>query len=136
MATHIMVINDTQEILELFEDLLTSEGYEVTLYSYGVHDMKEVERIAPNLIIIDYLIGDERTGWQMLQKLKMTRATATIPIIVCTAALNQVKEIEGWLTQKGITVVLKPFDVDDLLTAVRRALTGGQGAGVGDQHAE
>jgi len=136
MATHIMVINDTQEILELFEDLLTSEGYEVTLYSYGVHDMKEVERIAPNLIIIDYLIGDERTGWQMLQKLKMTRSTAPIPIIVCTAALNQVKEIEGWLTQKRITVVLKPFDVDDLLTAVRRALTGGQGAGVGDQHAE
>jgi DNA-binding response OmpR family regulator len=118
-----MVINDTQEILELFRDLLTSEGYEVSLYSYGVHDMKEVERVAPDLIIIDYLIGDERTGWQMLQKLKMTRSTAAIPIIVCTAALNQVKEIEGWLTQKRITVVLKPFDVDDLLAAVARALT-------------
>ena len=122
MAAHIMVINDTQEILELFRDLLTSEGYEVSLYSYGVHDMKEVERVAPDLIIIDYLIGDERTGWQMLQKLKMTRSTAPIPIIVCTAALNQVKEIEGWLTQKRITVVLKPFDVDDLLAAVTRAL--------------
>jgi DNA-binding response OmpR family regulator len=123
MAARIMVINDTQEILELFRDLLTSEGYEVSLYSYGVHDMKEVERVAPDLIIIDYLIGDERTGWQMLQKLKMTRSTAAIPIIVCTAALNQVKEIEGWLTQKRITVVLKPFDVDDLLAAVARALT-------------
>ncbi len=117
-----MVINDTQEILELFRDLLTEEGYEVSLYSYGVHDMAEVTRVAPDLIIIDYLIGDEQTGWQMLQKLKMTRATAGIPIIVCTAALNQVKEIEGWLTQKRITVVLKPFDVDDLLAAVRRAL--------------
>jgi DNA-binding response OmpR family regulator len=119
-----MVINDTQEILELFRDLLTEEGYEVSIYSYGVHDMKEVERVAPDLIIIDYLIGDEQTGWQMLQKLKMTRATAGIPIIVCTAALNQVKEIEGWLTQKGITVVLKPFDVDDLLAAVARVLAG------------
>ena len=122
MAARIMVINDTQEILELFRDILTEEGYEVALYSYGVHDMKEVERVAPDLIIIDYLIGDERTGWQMLQKLKMTRGTATIPIIVCTAALNQVKEIEGWLTQKRITVVLKPFDVDDLLVAVKRSL--------------
>jgi DNA-binding response OmpR family regulator len=117
-----MVINDTQEILELFRDLLTQEGYEVSLYSYGIHDMAEVERVAPDLIIIDYLIVDERTGWQMLQKLKMTRATLAIPVIVCTAALNQVKEIEGWLTQKRITVVLKPFDVDDLLAAVRRAL--------------
>lgn len=122
MAVHIMVINDTQEILELFRDLLTQEGYEVSLYSYGIHDMAEVERVAPDLIIIDYLIGDEQTGWQMLQKLKMTRPTASIPIIVCTAALHQVKEIEGWLTQKRITVVLKPFDVDDLLAAVRRAL--------------
>jgi DNA-binding response OmpR family regulator len=122
MAARIMVINDTQEILELFRDLLTEEGYEVSLYSYGVHAMAEVTQVAPDLIIIDYLIGDEQTGWQMLQKLKMTRPTASIPIIVCTAALHQVKEIEGWLTQKRITVVLKPFDVDDLLAAVRRAL--------------
>ncbi len=122
MPACIMVINDTQEILELFREILTDEGYKVDIYSYGVHDIAEVKRVNPDLIILDYLIGAEQGGWQLLQKLKMTRDTAKIPILVCTAALKQVQEIEGWLTAKGIAVVPKPFDIDDLLVAVKKAL--------------
>lgn len=117
-----MVINDTQEILELFRDILTDEGYKVDIYSYGIRDIAEVLRVQPDLIILDYLIGAEQVGWQLLQKLKMTRATAKIPVIVCTAAVKQVQEIEGWLIAKGIAVVPKPFDIDDLLGAVKKAL--------------
>ena len=129
MPTRIMVVNDTQEILELFEDLLTDEGYEVALYSFGIEDLDEVERVNPDLIILDYIIGGEAVGWQMLQKLKMRRSTARIPVIVCTAAKNQVQEMEGYLKSKGIGLVLKPFDIDDLLAAVNRALRPGYGAG-------
>ncbi len=122
MGTRILVVNDTQEILELFEDLLTEEGYEVVLYSYAVQDMDEIERVKPGLIILDYIFGTEKLGWQMLQKLKMRRSTNTIPVIVCTAATRDVKEIEGYLTAKNVVLVPKPFDIDDLLGAVRQAL--------------
>ncbi|MDQ2810197.1 MAG: response regulator [Chloroflexota bacterium] len=122
MPACIMVINDTQEILELFREILTDEGYIVDLYSYGIRDIAEVLRVNPDLIILDYLIGAEQVGWQLLQKLKMTRETAKIPILVCTAAIKQVQEIDGWLIAKGITVVPKPFDIDDLLVAVKKAL--------------
>ena len=111
MPARIMVVNDTQEILELFEDLLTDEGYEVALYSFGIEDLDEVERVNPDLIILDYIIGGEAVGWQMLQKLKMRRSTARIPVIVCTAAKNQVQEMEGYLKSKGVGLVLKPFDI-------------------------
>ena len=33
MAKLIMVVNDTQEILDMFRELLTSEGYEVSLHA-------------------------------------------------------------------------------------------------------
>ena len=122
MATRIMVVNDTQEILELFEEVLSSEGYEVVLYSYAIMDMAEVERARPDLIILDYIFGTEKTGWQMLQKLKMRRATADIPVIVCTAATRDVREIEGYLQAKGIGLVPKPFNIDDLLAAVKWAI--------------
>ncbi len=123
MATHIMVVNDTPEILELFEDILTEEGYTVSLYSYAVHDLAEVERIKPQLIILDYLMGGEDVGWQMLQKLKMRRSTADIPVVVCTAAVKAVQEMEGYLKAKGVGLVLKPFDIDDLLAAIRQMLS-------------
>ena len=122
MASRILVVNDTQEILELFRELLEEEGYEVVLYSFAITDMREIERIRPDLIILDYIFGGERAGWQMLQKLKMRRTTATIPVIVCTAAIREVREIEGYLQAQGITLVAKPFNLDDLFEAIRVAL--------------
>lgn len=127
MAARIMVVNDTPEILDLFLDLLHNEaGYEVVLYSYAVMDMRQVEGVAPDLIILDYIFGRENLGWQMLQKLKMDRKTAAIPVIICTAATKEVQEIEGYLQSQGIRVVPKPFDIDALLETVKLALSDPQ----------
>lgn len=122
MAPRVLVINDSQEILDLFREILTDEGFDVVLYSYAIQDMREILRIQPDLIILDYIFGSEKSGWQTLQKLKMSRKTAAIPIIICTAAIKEVREIEGFLEAKGVTLVPKPFDIDDLLVAVRHAL--------------
>lgn len=58
----------------------------------------------------------------MLQLLKMRRSTASIPVIVCTAALNAVREQEGYLVSQGVHVVYKPFDIDHILTTINIAL--------------
>jgi DNA-binding response OmpR family regulator len=121
---HILVINDTQEILDLFQELLEDEGYRVSLYSYAFKDIKEIQSLQPDLVIIDFIIGGEAHGWQLLQKMKMNRETASIPIVACTAAIQLVKELEGHLTSKNVRIVLKPFDIEDLLTEVRVALSG------------
>jgi DNA-binding response OmpR family regulator len=121
---HIVVVNDTQEILDLFKDILEEEGYRVSLYSYAFKDTEDIRKLDPDLVIIDFIIGGEATGWAMLQKMKMMRETAEIPIIACTAAINLVKELEGHLTAKDIRIILKPFDIDELLEEVRRVLTG------------
>ncbi len=119
---HIMVINDTQEILQLFEEILTGEGYEVSLHSYGTRDIEQVRKAQPDLIISDHPPGEEKQGWQFLQKLKMNRDLATIPVIVCTTNSRIVTDIEGHLWAKGISVVPKPFDIDELLAAVEEKL--------------
>ncbi|HET9111937.1 MAG TPA: response regulator [Ktedonobacterales bacterium] len=119
----ILVINDTQEILEAFRDILEEEGYEVLLYSFAVTAIEDIERVAPDLIILDYIFGGERLGWQILQLLKMHRSTAAIPIIICSAATREVRDITGYLTAHDIQLVPKPFDIDDLLSAVKQALT-------------
>jgi DNA-binding response OmpR family regulator len=118
----ILVVNDTQEILELFRLLLEEEGYEVVLAGFPIQQVDEVERINPDLIILDFVFGDQKTGWQMLQMLKMKRSTASIPVIACTAALDLVREQEGYLVSQGVHVVFKPFDIDQLLANVKQVL--------------
>lgn len=122
-APTILVINDDQEILTLFEEILREAGYNALLYSTAIRDLAEIERLKPDLIIIDYLIGHEDSGWQMLQKLKLRRATATIPIIVCTAATKLLLETSGYLLSKRVIALPKPFDIDELLGAIDSALS-------------
>jgi CheY-like chemotaxis protein len=120
----VVVINDTKEILELFRDVLEGEmGHEVILMSFAPDELDRILEATPDLLVIDFVIGDrEMEGWQLLQKMRMHRDTAGIPIVACTAAVKQVRESEAYLLEQGIEVVLKPFTIDQLEGAVARAL--------------
>jgi CheY-like chemotaxis protein len=127
----ILVINDTKEILELFRDILADEmGHHVTLMSYAPDELSKIVEERPDLIIVDFVIGErEMEGWQLLQKLRMHRATADIPVIACTAAVRQVRESEAYLLEQGVEVVLKPFTIAQLENAVRNSLKATEGEG-------
>jgi len=118
----ILVINDTQELLEMFRLLLEQEGYEVVLSGMPILKVSEIEEIQPDLIVLDIVFGDNKTGWQILQMLKMQRSTERTPIIVCTAALHEVQQQEGYLIAQNVRVVYKPFDIDAFLKAIEQAL--------------
>jgi DNA-binding NtrC family response regulator len=121
-AKKIMVVNDTADILELFEQILTDAGYDVVLHSIQIHNLEPVEAVMPDLLIVDQLFGEEKTGWQLIQMMRMSTTTENIPIVVCSAALKQLQELEGHLKNMQVEVVVKPFRIHDLLRAVERAL--------------
>ncbi|MGH2557918.1 MAG: hypothetical protein ACRDJH_02555 [Thermomicrobiales bacterium] len=83
--------------------------------------MERVRAAKPDLLLLDSLVGGEPLGWQLLQMLKMDRAATAIPIIVCTAAVRTVRELHAHLVTMDVEVVLKPFDIDQLLAAITRA---------------
>ncbi|GCE49677.1 response regulator receiver domain-containing protein [Thermosporothrix hazakensis] len=132
----ILVVNDTQDILDMFRILLEEEGYEVILSSYPLQKVGEIEKLHPDLIILDFMFGSEKSGWQMLQLLKMQRSTASIPIVLCTAAQNAVRDQEGYLTAKGIRIVYKPFDIDELLIVIKETLDAQKNAHTVRKHEE
>lgn len=117
-----MVVNDTEEILDTFKLLLEGEGYEVILYSYAPKEMEEVIRAQPDLVILDLMFGGEKLGWNLLEKMKLIRETASIPVILCTAATREVRDIEGHLKAQGVSLVAKPFDIDTLLNTITTLL--------------
>jgi CheY-like chemotaxis protein len=120
---HIFVVNDDKAILNLFKELLEEEGYQVTLDAFRgktqeLHD--DIAKAQPDLAILDFIVGNEGGGWQLLQTLQMDRTTRDIPIIVCTAAVKQISELSAHLDEVGVKVVIKPFDIDHLLSVVNQ----------------
>ena len=122
---HILVINDTVAILELFRTLLEEEGYRVSTDDFSVDMLPMLERVKadlPDLIVLDFIVMDEGKGWQFLQVLKMDRQTRAIPVVACTAAAKMAEELHVHLDDMGVGVVLKPFDIDIVLAEIGRKL--------------
>lgn len=126
----VLVINDTKEILELFRDILEGQmGFETVLMSYAPDELSRIVAERPDLMVIDFVIGErEKEGWQLLQKVRMNPGTEQIPVIACTAAVQQVREAQAYLLEQGIEVVLKPFTVAQFENAVTNALKLGDGS--------
>lgn len=123
MTAHILILDDDLSSLEMLQLVLETEGdYRVTIARTLGEDLSEIERLHPNLILLDFKFGGRELGWDYLQKLRLSRATSMIPIIVCTAALRDAREQEEILLQKGIPVLYKPFDIDELLRLVKQRL--------------
>jgi CheY-like chemotaxis protein len=122
VATRIMVINNSDDILALFSKILTNENCQVFLQLFLNSDLREVRRIKPDLIILDYYVGREGVGWEFLQLLKMEESTANIPVLICTTAVKLAHDIGGYLATKQVTVLRKPFESHDLTNAVENAM--------------
>ncbi len=122
----VLVVNDTQEILELFDDILGEMGLEVVQMTYAPRELERVHEVKADLVVLDLVFGErEVLGWQLLQKMRMDRQLQNLPVVLCTAALNTVQELQGYLTEQNVVVVLKPFNVSQLEEAVLRALRAG-----------
>jgi CheY-like chemotaxis protein len=118
----ILVINDSPDNVEFFNDLLGGEGYDVVSVLRPLTDVGEVEALQPNIVVLDWLFGREAVGKEMMTMLANHPPTATIPIIVCTAANHFSEEEENVFKAQGVQIVYKPFEIQDLLSAVQRAL--------------
>ena len=122
---HILVINDTQEILDLLQELLEEEGYRVTT-SLALLDLGKVKALAPDVMVQDLLFeGTQELGWKFLTLVRLDPDLARIPLILCTAAVRTVNdpEMAEQLDRQGIRVVLKPFTIENLLTTLSEVHT-------------
>jgi len=119
---HILAINNDPAVLALFRDLLEEAGYHVSIQTYVDRDLAQIKTLKPDLIVLDYMWANEDASWSLLQMLRMDPATAAVPIVLCTGAVHEVKALEEHLITMGVTVVLKPFNIDQLVDAIRERL--------------
>jgi DNA-binding response OmpR family regulator len=124
VATRILVINNSENILALFQKILTTEDIQVFTQFFLNSDLTDVARIKPDLIILDYYVGREGVGWEFLQLLKMDETTAKLPVLICTTAVKLAHDIAGYLAAKQVTILRKPFERRDLIGAVESIMNG------------
>jgi response regulator RpfG family c-di-GMP phosphodiesterase len=124
MLPCVLVINDYQTTLNLYADLLESDNYELELSNYEFEEPEMIERLKPALILLDFQVDhlNRTRGWQLLDKIKLSRNISSIPIILCTPAMADVREQEHYLQDQGLVIFYKPFNLEKLVQKVQQIL--------------
>ena len=86
MAAHIVVINHSPDLLEMFQDLLEYAGYMVTTQLFGTHTVAEVAQAQPAVLIVDYPGIQEPEAWGLIEQLHQDATTRHIPLVVSTTS--------------------------------------------------
>lgn len=123
--TTIAVVNDDPDFLDLLTQLLRLEGYGAFIIREARGAYEELKRAHPDVIVLDIRIGSDNDGWQIAECLTLDPATESIPVILCSAAVDELQHRVPWLREHGIGAVAKPFDLEDMLGAIREGLAGG-----------
>jgi len=113
----ILVVDDDESIRLIVRLCLVEEGYDVEEAANGEVAFEVLERFDPELILLD-LRMPVMDGWEFARRYH-TRAGPHAPIVAFVAALNATQECADIATA---AILSKPFDLDDLLSAVRAQL--------------
>ncbi len=80
----ILVADDEPDMRSLLSDLLEAAGHEVTEAENGQIAYQQIQREAPDLVLMDVLMP-MMNGIQVLQRLRNDPTTQTLPVILLTA---------------------------------------------------
>lgn len=120
--TLVAVVNDDPQFLRLLEFVLNDAGYDTLSIQKQSVPFPELLEAKPDLVILDLHMDTDDAGWMILDLLRLDVSTTDTPVIVCSAAHNELVLHREHLAQNHARVLRKPFDIDGLLSLVRECL--------------
>src|SRR5215210_2255540 len=112
----VLVIEDDPPVRELLQDVLDEIDYEVVAVHDGSTALQVMRSLRVDLITLDLDLPG-LTGSELLHVIH-ERVSAVPPIVIITSQAPISRELQA----QAQSVVLKPFDVDDLISTIQQLL--------------
>ncbi|WP_424931527.1 sigma-54-dependent transcriptional regulator [Amaricoccus macauensis] len=120
----ILVVDDERDIRDLIGDILEDEGHSVRLAWDSTSALEEINRAAPDLIILDIWLKDSRLdGIDILKQVR--RDNPSIPVVIISGHGN-IEIAVAAIKQGAYDFIEKPFNIDQLMVVITRALETSQ----------
>ena len=114
----ILVVEDDQSIRNVITDVLEERGYRVVGAADGAAALDQLNLHRPDVVVLDLLMPVMH-GWDFMETYSKRTGGEPIPIVVVSVNPALPRSFNRF----GVHSVLsKPFDVDELLESVERAL--------------
>ena len=116
----ILIVEDNKDAAFILSAVLEQEGFNTRIAQNANDAYRFVDKIRPDLIILDILIPGT-DGKEILLKLKSDSVTKHIPVIVCTG-LDDMNHVEKLFNSGASNYIIKPFDNERMICKVKNAL--------------
>lgn len=113
----ILAVDDQPDNLELYEALLSEAGYRVATAASGLKALEMVEKVQPETILLDVMMPD-LDGFEVCRRLKTSRRTCFIPVVIVTALADLESKIRG-LEVGADDFLNKPIQSFELIARLR-----------------
>jgi two-component system phosphate regulon response regulator PhoB len=118
--SRILVVEDESAIAELISINLRHAGFEVTLAGSATQAQYEVDRVLPDLVVLDWMLPGQ-SGVALARQWRSTARTKELPVIMLTARAEEGDKIAG-LDAGADDYITKPFSTNELLARIRAVL--------------
>ncbi|HHQ4584770.1 TPA: response regulator [Aeromonas hydrophila] len=118
----ILLVDDDLELTQLLTEILTLEGFQVTVAEDGEEGLQRLAEQHFNLVLLDVMMP-KLNGFAMLARLRKNHDT---PVLMLTARGDSQDRVNG-LEAGADDYLAKPFDDRELLARVRAILRRTQG---------
>jgi DNA-binding response OmpR family regulator len=118
MMKRIQVVEDEPQIAHLLASGLTFKGFEVSIASSGTKALEKIEKVLPDVVILDVMLPDI-DGFEVCRQLRAKNPT--LFILMLTARNATADKIIG-LDSGADDYITKPFDFDELMARLRAGL--------------
>jgi DNA-binding response OmpR family regulator len=115
---HILLVEDDESILFGLQDILESEGYQISTASNGIDGLKLATEKSIDLLVLDIMLPG-MNGLEICKRIKKKKLM--LPIIMLTAKSSEMDKISG-LDYGADDYITKPFSLSELLARIRAIL--------------
>jgi two-component system repressor protein LuxO len=118
MGFRVILVEDSVSLGALYTEYLCSEGADVTLVQFGADAIKEIDRLAPDLLILDIKLPD-MSGMDILLQVQQSHPEMTVIMITAHGTIDIAVDA---MRSGAFDFLVKPFDSKRLAITVRNAM--------------
>jgi two-component system phosphate regulon response regulator PhoB len=118
--SRVLVVEDEAAIAELISLNLRHAGYEVRVAATADEAQAEIDRVLPELVILDWMLPGQ-SGLALAKRWRAETRTKELPVIMLTARADEGDKVAG-LDAGADDYLTKPFSTHELMARIRAVL--------------
>lgn len=118
--SRVLVVEDESAIAELVSINLRHAGFEVIVASTADEAQQEVDRVLPDLVLLDWMLPGQ-SGLMLARRWRSETRTRELPIVMLTARAEESDKVTG-LDAGADDYLTKPFSTNELMARIRAVL--------------